>query len=291
MNNQNEQPQLFQEWLKKIEHAYPHMSVEDREALQEWERENVNERTVNRSDWPGWDRFFGVRPDFGKSARQRFRDDRVRLIADSRNIVLLDHSPTIIVHLMPSREYDVDLLDKFDKDAFSAETLPLVFNREYSIDSNVDGYVAHAPRDQPYYACTQIFHDGKIEIVRASYFGEGRRLIHRKFEEEFLRAIQRSLVLQQQLGIPAPVLATLSVVGAAGCRITKDDSNVYAESTPIKQESDVMKMPELTITTLSPQTLSHLAVLMRGSFDRIWREAGLHKSPSYDGEGKWLKGD
>ena len=293
MNDARERLEGFAEWSRKMMIAYASMPEEDRAALHEWERTHVDGRLVLTSDWPGWKRIIGIPPDWGKEARKEFRDERLRKIAANQTPVQLDHAPRIIAHMMPQREYEIDLLENVSKETLGLKLVPMISKSsvEYTHEQNADGYIAYAPGSEPCYAYTQLFHDGKIEVVRASYYVEHRRYIHSEYEDEILRAIQRGLTLQELLGIRAPVFLALSVLGAAGCRIGTDDLDTFPSSRPIRPEDDEMRMQEVIVTSFGPHTIAHLAKLMKTSFDRVWRASGLIKSFNYDNEGNWLRGE
>jgi hypothetical protein len=294
MSDTRERLEGFAEWSRRMMVAYALMPEEERAALHEWERTHVDGRLVLTSDWPGWERIIGHRsPDWGKEARKEFRDERLRRIAANHTPVQLDHAPRIIAHIMPQREYEIDLLENVSKETLALKLVPMISKHsvEYTPEPNADGFIAYAPGGEPCYAYTQLFNDGKIEIVRASYYVEHRRYIHSEYEDEILRAIQRGLTLQEMLGIRTPVFLTLSVLGAAGCRIGTDDLNAFPSSRPIRQEDDEMRMQEVIVTSFGPHTIAHLAMLMKTSFYRVWRASGLPKSFNYDNEGNWLRGE
>jgi hypothetical protein len=49
-------------WYEKMSEAHDSMYEEDKQALAEWERENLDGSTVGTSDWPGWEKYIGKRP-------------------------------------------------------------------------------------------------------------------------------------------------------------------------------------------------------------------------------------
>lgn len=42
--------------------VYAALPPHERAALEQWERENLDGRTVASSDWPGWDKYIGPAP-------------------------------------------------------------------------------------------------------------------------------------------------------------------------------------------------------------------------------------
>jgi hypothetical protein len=157
----------------------------------------------------------------------------------------------------------------------------------YRIKSNDDGYLSYAGSEEPCYAWMQVFHDGKIEIVRASYYGKDNQLIDIEYEGELLLAFQRALKIQAALGIRQTIHGTLAILGAAGCRMRRGEGAVVVDSSPVKLTDNDMKMSEFVVTAVGDHEISHLARLMRASFDRVARACGLARSLNYDGEGNW----
>jgi hypothetical protein len=50
------------DWVNKMMDAYKNMSPQDRAALDVWEAKNLNGSTVGTSDWPGWEKLIGKKP-------------------------------------------------------------------------------------------------------------------------------------------------------------------------------------------------------------------------------------
>jgi len=52
----------FESWYERLIETYSNMTQEERLALEEWERENLDGHSVGTSDWPGWEKYIGVPP-------------------------------------------------------------------------------------------------------------------------------------------------------------------------------------------------------------------------------------
>jgi hypothetical protein len=50
-------------WFSRMVDASMKMSEEDKRALKEWEAANLDGRNVATSDWPGWEKFVGKKPE------------------------------------------------------------------------------------------------------------------------------------------------------------------------------------------------------------------------------------
>jgi hypothetical protein len=230
-----------------------------------------------------------MQTDEEKQTRSEFRERRLAAISSGLTPVQLDHSPLIIAHLLPAQQYEAGLLNKVDLERFDSDLKPMVSKREHAYDAkrNDDGFVAYAGSEEPCYAYTQVFHDGKIEIVRASYYDKDSRFIDSEYEGELLLALQRGLRVQEAVGVRGAIHVTLAIIGAEGCQMRRGEGNVVTGSSPVKPADTDMKMSEFVIVNVSQQDLPQLARLMKPSLDRIARSCGLPGSINYDSGGKW----
>ena len=290
MSDARERREEMIRWYGKIAAAYEIMSEADRQELHEWERTHLDGRYIGTSDWPGWERLIGKPPDLGAGVRLNFREERLRRISDGDTPVELDHAPLIVLHVLPCKfqeefdlpgAVDVNTLMRNLAPVISKNASPLAFQHE----PNAEGYIAYAPKTEPAYTYAQLFRDGKVEIVRASYYREGLRVINREYEVEILDALARALTLHEALGIEPPVSVMLSLLDVSGCSVGTDQQLIQGTH-PIKQDNLVPR--EILVTSFEPRTQEHLAQLMRATFNQVWNAAGWPKSMNYDEDGKWL---
>jgi len=57
------EPADVQTWFEKMLATYRALSEEERQALEEWERTHLDGRSAGTSDWPGWEKYIGKRPE------------------------------------------------------------------------------------------------------------------------------------------------------------------------------------------------------------------------------------
>lgn len=291
MNDASERRDEMIRWYGRMVAAYETMSEADKQELHEWERTHLDGRYVGTSDWPGWERLIGRRPDPGAGARINFREERLRRISGGDTPVELDHAPLIVLHVQPCAfQEEIDLPGAVDTGTLMRNLAPVLSKRAgataaFQHEPNAEGYIAYAPGSEPVYTYAQIFRDGKIEIVRASYYREGLRVINREYEGEILDALARALTLQEALGIEPPVSVMLSLLDVAGCSVGTDQQ-LLPGTHPIRQDNLLPR--EVLVTSFEPRTQEHLAQLMRTTFNQVWNAAGWPKSMNYDEEGKWL---
>jgi ribosomal protein L40E len=58
-------------WMAAQMGVYAAMSEDEREALHEWERLNIDGHSVGTSDWPGWVKYIGEPPWYNAPAPYR----------------------------------------------------------------------------------------------------------------------------------------------------------------------------------------------------------------------------
>lgn len=62
MANLNAAQEELLAWYDRMHEAHEAMPEEEKQALAEWERVNLDGATVATSDWPGWEKYIGKRP-------------------------------------------------------------------------------------------------------------------------------------------------------------------------------------------------------------------------------------
>jgi DNA-binding MarR family transcriptional regulator len=50
-------------WFGRMVDAFTKMSEKDKQALKEWEAENLGDKRMATSDWPGWEKYVGKKPN------------------------------------------------------------------------------------------------------------------------------------------------------------------------------------------------------------------------------------
>jgi hypothetical protein len=128
----------------------------------------------------------------------------------------------------------------------------------------------------------QIFRTGKLEAVSGDLVGEGR-VRQPFFEERILAATHSYLKLLRSLGVTAPLLLHLSLLGVKG--YTVGEGTVVAGATPEWkniEENDLLLPGELIESYEdSPPRI------LKSSFDAVWNAAGSEGSPYYEGDDNW----
>jgi hypothetical protein len=205
--------------------------------------------------------------------RERFRDERITKIEAGETIAVLplDEAPRVVLHMIPHTP-----LETFDLGAFNLSTLELEneleritpevalflpitapYNRRIGGKFNDDGLLVYVraaydirdgnpvmeiePEKRSAYSYLQVFNDGSIEVVRASYY-RGHRLIHEKYEADVLEAVPRCLRIQEELGVEPPVSVHLTLSSVLNAHLSDDSKK--EKSGPLK--TDLFTYPKLS---------------------------------------------
>jgi hypothetical protein len=258
---------LFQ-WKRQVEITLTTLSPDQRDRLREWQSQSGGREDI--SQWPGWEDLIGKRPVPGREERARFREDRLAKIAAGETPVPLDHVPRVIVHMMPHKKQELELASGVDREAVATHLAPMVARympaNEYGTTVSDEGIITYSSGAEGVssYAYSQLFPDGSIEHVRASYYMP---------EDDVVNAVSRGLVLQEKLRVEAPIVVTLSLVGLAGSSLRDGSRPVQGE--PI--DRDEIKIGEVIFSEHKPRSNNEIGASLKHAFDAV-RRAG-HMQP------------
>jgi hypothetical protein len=216
---------------------------------------------------------------------RRFRGERLAQIVAGETPVPLPNTPKIVLHLVPissfaeKKAYDVRLARQGTTTLMPMEEVSSVSHRY-----NLDGLLSYVrPADGvPAWTYAQLFSDGRIEAVNASWIQNSRdkRTLGRGFETLVVDKMNLYLANQQALGVEPPILAMLSFLGVRGCVIGGAD-------TPWRHEDEVDR-DDLIINEVVVEEFEIAAEqLMRPAFDAVWMACGWPGSRNYDEDGNW----
>jgi hypothetical protein len=154
----------------------------------------------------------------------------------------------------------------------------LTYNRDYEDKTVNNGYC-------------QIFFDGTVESVHANILREkgggkpkeGTALIaiaSIAYEKYLIEAISNYFKGYKTLGVDAPVIISMTLMGCKGAYMWVDFS-LGLDVHPI--DRDVAVLPEVKFESLDED----IPVVIRPIFDAVWNACGCPRSFNYDGKGKW----
>jgi len=129
----------------------------------------------------------------------------------------------------------------------------------------------------------QLFHNGSIEAVNASYFHQRENRMYipiTGWEEQLIDAVTNGINVQSTLSLRPPVFVAVSLLGVRGFQF--EIYNSYSSSVGANIDRDNLLIPALKIESFD----CHVDEVLRPIFDRIWNGAGLRGSNNYDTAGK-----
>jgi len=62
MGTRSEDREVVRDWFAMMHGCYQAMPQNEREALLQWEKENLGDGKTGTSDWPGWEKYIGSPP-------------------------------------------------------------------------------------------------------------------------------------------------------------------------------------------------------------------------------------
>lgn len=215
-----------------------------------------------------------------------FRAERLSKIMAGDTPTPLNESPKSVLHVIPIAAFDSGT--KLDISAIETKTFS---NNKYLLPTSVydvhrgnrynfDGLLTY---DRNLKSYVQLFRNGIIEVVDSlRFYGSinSHKCIHiERYEHEMLKAIDKYVEIEKQLGVDPPFFLMISLLGVNGVGIFVDDLHAY-EGAPI--DRDVLLVPEILVENFDYE----LDVLMKPAFDAIWNAAGWKGSFCYNEHGR-----
>src|SRR5271155_4208888 len=141
---------------------------------------------------------------------------------------------------------------------------------------NLDGLAAYCGGVNSSMAYTQLFWNGSIEAVEASWLnivrsGGARTIPHRLIERTLLSYLPKLFDIQKGLGVNPPVVIALSLTETSGLKMAVD-MDPFGQSTLIMEENLIL--PETVVESFDEPPSKVLKPL----FDLVWNACGYAKS-------------
>jgi hypothetical protein len=213
---------------------------------------------------------------------QRFRDERLGLIASMETPVQLLEGGRVVLHLVPLSALERSAL--VDIHGWAKQSpLPL---DETSMGGhfNADGHVSYSGKEDPgHRGYVQLFRTGAVEAVIAhNREVDGLRVLNIwHTETQIVDGFKRYLPALAAIGVVPPVSVLLSLVGVRGYGLGRSASRARGGQPVVKR--NVITLPDVLIENLDvdPPTV------LRPVFDALWQTFELSRSFCYDESGNW----
>jgi hypothetical protein len=129
----------------------------------------------------------------------------------------------------------------------------------------------------------QIFRTGKVEAVSPDLVKDGYILIT-WFEERLIKATQTYLTLLKDLGVAAPLMLNLSLLGVKDYKLRSANhiATIKADKSPIDRND--LLLPGQLIQSFDEQPEK----ILHPSFNAVWNATGFDESRNYDKNENWI---
>ncbi len=223
---------------------------------------------------------------------QRFRADRLSKIVAGETPVSLSKRPTMVLHILPLSSFTLGTYIDYELQQTMRLKLMPIGTHGWSGRHNVDGFVSFnnlSKADSGQVGSDsycQFFRNGAVEAASSKFVAQkdGEQVIPCvAYERNLLDVIQKYFQGLNEIGVPLPLLITLSMIGVKGVWLYvgfdfPDDTNAI--------DRDTLLLPEVLVESFE----TDVTKLMRPIFDAVWNAAGYERSYNYDSNGKWNPG-
>lgn len=214
-----------------------------------------------------------------------FRRNRIELIASGDGPVLLSGDALAVLHVVPLSAFDSLAPAEVDLEVGLRSGIRPPGSGGSS-RYNFDGVVTEGRGADGIEAYVQLFRTGIVEGATTYPFGpEGGRpaIAINILEEHMIEALENYLGLQRRLGVEAPTLVMLSLVGVRGYRIPHGSARRHR---PV--DRDNLLLPETMIGYMGENAVPpDASQVLRRSFDAVWNACGYPASLNYREDRSW----
>ena len=223
---------------------------------------------------------------------RRFRNERVQAIHSISGMpVRWVSGAKLVFHLIPivafRSGFQVDI-HKAHQNLQNMNALGTkIFSQRYNLDGAV-GYLGADDQIEPGYL--QIFRNGIIEGVAGLVTGRpdegdtGYDGAVAPPEKKIIPALSGLLELMEQLDVPWPIFAMVSIVRVRNYKmiVRELDGQVYFRGEPL--ERGTIDLPEVELPRDPEEAIRTLSSV----FDIFWQAFGQKKSLNFDGDGNYI---
>ena len=220
-----------------------------------------------------------------------FRDQRLGLILGDETPVRLIPGPRTVLHMMRLSPIEQSDRISFDTATSNPWALKPIYNAVTGYRFNADGFLTYGGQEEGLArGYVQVFRNGTIEAVDAGMLrrreGNTPFIPSVVFEREIIQGASELFKFQKEVGVPAPLLLTLSLLGVKGyIMAVQRDLDAWGERRyPI--ERDTLILPDLLLDAFPQDPSSAIKPLL----DSVWNACGWPYSLGYSKEGEWGKG-
>jgi hypothetical protein len=219
-----------------------------------------------------------------------FRADRISKIGAGLAPIALLARSLVVLHIIPVSALESETrldVGQVCRTFHPNEIHPIFSNRGFTTRINFDGYLAYDWSEEHKAAMSylQVFRNGVVESVSVEVLYGDKIIEALPFEGKLLReSVPSYLRCLKNLGVAAPAVVAVTLVGASGYRMTVPDLAILAGlSSGTAIDRDVLMLPEAMLESSD----SDLDSALKPVFDSLWNASGKPASPYFAG-GKFV---
>lgn len=219
-----------------------------------------------------------------------FRFERLARIDSGDGIVpLATNSSRLVLHLVPVSSFGVSGPIDLQRTRALEHLLRPMNAMGYTPQINFDGFAnLYLDESRKCWSYTQVFRTGAIEavitpIVRTGYATKIPLIPGKLFGDYIFEVLAGYLNALQQLDVPTPIVAMLSLQGIHGARLGVGNIYTVEDRSPINRTA--LELPEIMIEQYG--TFQDYQRAVRPAFDALWNAGGFERSTFFDEAGLW----
>lgn len=218
-----------------------------------------------------------------------FRQDRLGQIIAGELPVTMSAKPKFVLHLVPlsafdpSSRYDLSLLERQQ-----SNMLWPLDTGSFKHRFNFDGIVNFSEIQGVSDSFAQLYRNGIIEAISDSsltFEQNGQKILNLAYyADELVKNLPKYFNFQRFLGIDAPLLVMISLLGVKGLTIPSNPYGFQSEGRPIDRNDLIV--PAVLVEGIN-FTQTGVGGSLRPIFDTLWNACGWTSCPHYDDQGVW----
>ncbi|MFH2128353.1 MAG: ATP-binding protein, partial [Pseudomonadota bacterium] len=213
-----------------------------------------------------------------------FRQERIDKILTGDTPIPVENGAKLLLHVLPIEAFDpMSRINILGESNYRVWDFMPYEDRAPHHRTNFDGVLLHRPLSDKgtTWAYSQIFEDGKIEIVDTmiAYFDENTDFITRKFDENIIINTIQSLDYLAPTGVTCPLLIMVTFLSVRNFRI--DIGRKYGSVSGEPIDRDNLVFPEIFVNSFNEDPYTFL----KPTLDSFWRACGFSSNLNYDKRG------
>jgi len=198
----------------------------------------------------------------------------------------LPSTPKIVLHLVPLSILNPDNQIGFALLENDPNLGAPIQNNSYNNRHNLDGFLSFNSNGKAgNVGYCQVFRSGAIEAVDADLLQQSNYsslIASTHVEQKILQTTARYFKTAKQLGVPLPLIITLTLTGVKGYGIAS--GSVYQNFRPTHTiDRDTLLLPDVLLEDYTTSA----DVVLKPIFDALWQAGGMNGCQHYDEKGRW----